>query len=760
MSAGPDRRAAPRGTTWRRTWCLWLSLAVVSTLAATLTRADEAASPTRADEAASQADEPSPPVFATSSTVVRVDVVVRDGNGRPVRDLEASDFEVREDGRPQSIDTFEVVGHRHLLSPADVEVPARAAAPRGAPPVEAAEPDELDPAVIAFVFDRMSPSARVQANLAAMRYAQQGHVDGDIVGVFSINQALYTQQPFTLSIELVEAAFDAVRYGSDSAFATTREDARTKEAVQQLYETAMLRVQAGGGANVDAAAMAAIAASRNFAQIEASVARAFDRLERDQQGLATTNALLAVVQGLDVIPGRKTIVFLSEGMALPASVLSQFQAVIAAANRAQVSIYAIDAGGLRTESGTWETREEMAQAGERRMFQEMGGIEMSRGEPLTRGMERTEDFLRLNPEAGLGQLAEETGGFLVRDTNDAGAGFRRIAEDMRFYYVLSYTPTDTDYDGGFREISVRTTRRGVDVQSRKGYFAVRPDLSVPVRSYETVALAQLERPVLPTDFPFHATTLSFPETRRPGRVTVLASLPGTAIGYAEPGPGRPDHEADFCVVVRIRSAGGDEADRVSQRYLLSVPPANLAAARRGNVLFFQESDLPPGRYSVEAVAYDTMSGTASARTSNLVVPEAVAERPLRLSTVALIQSADKLPPAEQRSGNPLVYGDMMLYPNLGEPLRRTDGANMGFYFTAYGSDPYAAPLATIAILQGDLSLARVPMRLPVPDAMGRIQYAGTLPLQGLPTGDLTLRVSVSDGDATVSSETPFTLEAE
>ena len=53
-----------------------------------------------------------------------------------------------------------------------------------------------------------------------------------------------------------------------------------------------------------------------------------------------------------------------------------------------------------------------------------------------RGMERNEDVLRLNPESGLGQLANETGGFLVRDTNDARAGFRRIAEDMRFHYLL------------------------------------------------------------------------------------------------------------------------------------------------------------------------------------------------------------------------------------------------------------------------------------------------------------------------------------
>ena len=53
--------------------------------------------------------------------------------------------------------------------------------------------------------------------------------------------------------------------------------------------------------------------------------RTFDALERDQQGFATTNGLLAVVNGLKAIPGRKTVVFFSEGMAIPANVQAQFR---------------------------------------------------------------------------------------------------------------------------------------------------------------------------------------------------------------------------------------------------------------------------------------------------------------------------------------------------------------------------------------------------------------------------------------------------
>ena len=65
--------------------------------------------------------------------------------------------------------------------------------------------------------------------------------------------------------------------------------------------------------------------------------RIFDALERDQQGYATTNGLLAVVNGLKAMPGRKTIVFFSEGLAITANVQAKFRSVIASANRANVS---------------------------------------------------------------------------------------------------------------------------------------------------------------------------------------------------------------------------------------------------------------------------------------------------------------------------------------------------------------------------------------------------------------------------------------
>jgi len=323
-----------------------------------------------------------------------------------------------------------------------------------------------------------------------------------------------------------------------------------------------------------------------------------------------------VVQGLQRVPGRKTIVFFSEGMAIPDRVLAQFQAVIAAANRANVAVYTMDAAGLRTHSPTEATREALEAAATAR-YRNLGkedaaGIMMKEAE-------RNEDMLRLNPQAGLGQLAEQTGGFLVRDTNDARGSFRQIAQDMRFHYVIGYTPSNDDYDGRFRRVSVKVRRGGTEVHSRRGYYAVRARTSNPVLAYEAPAVAVLDRPgPHPELFPFKGVALTFPQPGATLKVPVLIRVPGRFPKYSE-APGQRDvMAADLAVVVRVRNEYHQEVSRMSQHYQLTAPAAKLGAARAGDILFYRETELPPGLYTLDAIAYDAGANAASVKSASLL----------------------------------------------------------------------------------------------------------------------------------------------
>src|SRR5207244_5268253 len=77
--------------------------------------------------------------------------------------------------------------------------------------------------------------------------------------------------------------------------------------------------------------------------------------------------------------------------------------------------------------------------GEDRLSQAATGTDRTE-QPLTMAFERVEDTLKLDSRTGLARLAEDTGGFLVEQSNDLSSAFRRIDEDNQFRYLLTYSP--------------------------------------------------------------------------------------------------------------------------------------------------------------------------------------------------------------------------------------------------------------------------------------------------------------------------------
>jgi len=153
------------------------------------------------------------------------------------------------------------------------------------------------------------------------------------------------------------------------------------------------------------------------------------------------------------------------------------------------SMLSIDAAGLRIESNTAEAARELNSIAGAGMAQQARGSDRGSSGPYTRSLERNEDLLRFDPRSGLGSLSDQTGGFLIHDTNDLVSGLRRIDDDMNGYYFLTYVPKNKDYDGRFRRISVKVARSNIEVQSRQGYYAVESAGELPMLDYEAPAIA-------------------------------------------------------------------------------------------------------------------------------------------------------------------------------------------------------------------------------------------------------------------------------
>ena len=730
----------------------WIGILVVMALAASLDLAAFGQKPgsERQDEQR----------VRLGTTEVALDVVVRDKKGRPVRDLKESDFEVYEDGARQRIESFRLVVREPDKSVAEVKagVKREETAPR--------QPVSRDPfaeaSFIALVFDRLSPDARNLAHKAALNYAAEGIKPDDFVGVFAIDLSLRTLQAYTHNAELVRQAIDRAASLSTSTFASSAEQVRMlsdrQSALQTATDASEATANAGGRGTGDAANAAGATTGSGMAeqainQMMIGMSESFEALERNQQGYATTNGLMALVDSLRSRPGRKAVIFFSEGLAIPPAVLAHFRSVINAANRANVSIYAIDAAGLRTDSPLAETKREINSLGARRQRQAASGVDDPNG-PMMRQLERNEDLLRLNPHSGLGQLADETGGFLIHETNDLSAGLRRIDEDMRVHYMLTYVPKNLNYDGRFRSIEVKLARPNLDAQTRKGYLAI--NTSTPVLEYEAPAMAALGKTGISNSFPMRALDLSFPEPNRTGLVPVIAEAPASAFTFGADKE-KKTYNTDFSIVALIKDQSQQLVRKLSQHYQLSGPIEKMEAAKRGEILFYRETELPPGRYTVETVAYDAPTGKLSAGSSTIDVPKAD-ETKLRLSSVVVIKRVEQLGASDQNVKNPFRYGEVLIYPNTGESVRKS-AKQMGFFFTAYPAKGSTATLRlTIEVLQNARSIGQTSASLPAAEATGRIQYASALPLDNFQPGAYELKVSVRDEQGAVTRYAKFIIE--
>lgn len=694
-------------------------------------------------------------IVLRASEVV-LDVVVRDKKGHAVKDLKPTDIEVYEDNVRQDVLSFRMVSRERVAGETKTGPKTLPSAPTTPAPGGPREPFS-NISLVAMVFDHLSPNARNLAQKAATSFVDESLQPDDQVTVCVIDRSLRVLQQYTNDPQLLKQAIDRATTLAVSGVESRAEERRPIEERLGSMENSLSRstgAAAGGGDT--GAAIGAAAAEVALLNMQVRALDTFEMLERNQHGQSQIHSLLAIINSLRDVPGRKAIVLFSEGLALPPDVKVHFPAVVNAANRANVSIYTIEAGGLRVESGNAEAAREINAMGARRARQNASGREDRSGRPMTMALERNEDLLRLNPQSGLGELANSTGGFLIADTNDLSAGLRRIDEDLRTHYVVTYVPKNTNLDGKFRQINVKLARGGLEVQTRKGYYALPSTGSSPVLEYEAPVLAAMGKTSQATAFSLRSRAFIFPQSGRAGLTTALIEVPADAFTYT-PSTDKKTFSTDYTIIALIRNEAQQVVAKMSRHYTLTEPMERLEAARRGEILFYKEEQLPPGRYVIETAAYDAPSGKVSARSDSFeVLPTDSAK--LRLSSLVLLKRADRLTPEEQKQPNPFHYGELLIYPNLGEPIRKSVMKQLPFFFNV--SMPQGAknaPKLSIEVMQGGQRLARLQSELPAPDAKGMIQYASAIPLDSFQPGEYELKIVVSDGPSNAARSIGFTV---
>jgi hypothetical protein len=487
-----------------------------------------------------------------------------------------------------------------------------------------------------------------------------------------------------------------------------------------------------------------------MAKVVLNMLRLDETLRIQSHGTSSIYGLLSLVKEQGSLPGRKTVIYFAEGLEVPPSLADLFRSLIGEANRAQVSFYGVDARALGTTDTAAMSAEALYEASARsRQRQTTHGMPLSRDEVMFG--ERVESIIRSDVQGTLRTLAENTGGFLLANSNDLRPAIRNVHEDLSSYYEVAYTPADMNYDGKFRQISVRISRPDVRVQARSGYFALPRLENQPVLPYEGPLLVALNATRPPQHFDYKAKAMRFSWLGKSYRYTLAMEIPLSSFKIAKDA-GAGIWKAHFALMALLKDASGQILEKFSQEYPLQGNVADADAISRGNIVFLRHLELSPGRYSLETAAYEYGTGRASARRSVLVVPDT----PVGPAASSLVIVKRTEPPNEgEDQGSPLVHQGLRVLPNLGDPIPEGTAVEIPVYLVVYLEDSSHKPEVILQLSREGHVLAQSAVELPDPDSQGNIHYFGSFLPEGLSAGQYLVKAIIRHGGKTVEEAASF-----
>jgi VWFA-related protein len=492
--------------------------------------------------------------------VVNVDVYVTTKKGEPVTGLRREDFQLFENGRPVEITNFYAVEEgRASTPPAETAAPAPAAETPGAAPAPPAAPPEPE-----------SPQAREDQRLRLVIY-----IDNFNLRPFNRNRVMrdlraFIGQKLSKDDQLMLVTYDRELHVR-----------RTFTSDPGLIAAAMLDLEkiSAQGVHADSErrdAMQRIEDAQTVAEAESHARSYAQSTYNDLQ--FSVNALKKMIDSLAGMPGRKAVVYVSDGLQMIAgqdvfyAVQNKFGEqstsltqtmefdisrrlieVAAQANANRITFYTIDAAGLRVyDSVSAENR----------------GPGVS-----SPGLSQLVDSVRFsNLQSTLQLLAEKTGGRAILNTNSVAPQLERIGRDFNTYYSLGYTPPHFG-DGRYYKIEVKVkNRKDLVVRHREGYR----DKSTDSRMTDSTLAA--------LNFPFEENPLGVavefgqPKPREDGffLVPVMVRIP---IGKLVLVPREATEDARVRLFIAALDSKGGTSEVQQAPVPISIPKAEVATAQ-------------------------------------------------------------------------------------------------------------------------------------------------------------------------------------
>jgi VWFA-related protein len=590
-----------------------------------------------------QQQQPQYRVHVTSELVL-VNVVVRDKKGNFVRDLRKDDFTLLEDGKRQTISTFDFENVDELTTAGAAEATVSGTAPDSAllrPSDKSATLNARDRRLMLLFFDfsGMEPEEIERSVDAAKKFVQTRMQPADLIALVSLATNMRIDLDFTGDKTKVLGALTAYTSGQGQGF-----DNGATGSSEGAAET-----------------------SGAFTADDTD----YNTFNADRKLLA----LQAIMQTLGKISQKKAIIYFSNGISQNGvDNQSALRAATASAVKANVSIYPVDIRGLQAFPPGGEAQNASLH-----------------GQSAYNGAAVLND---LNSNAStqdtLSTLASDTGGKAFFDSNDFGAVFSQVQKDSSAYYVLGFTSTNALKDGRFRHLKVQLNRPDLKLDCRSGYYAGRDFEHLNRADREQQIQDELASELSQTDVAVYAGAAYFRQDDSHYYLSVSLVIPGSQIPFVQ---AKDKDNATIDVIGEVRAEGKFAVGHLRDTVKLALDSAQQV--RRKNVQYNTGFVLAPGSYHLKFVVRENQSGRMGSFETDVQIPD-LRKTPLRMSSVVL--SSQRVPAGAKKINgpHPLVQGETELVPNITHVFTQDQHLYLQYevYDAARGKNPAPASAAS------------------------------------------------------------------
>jgi len=500
-----------------------------------------------------------PPTIRVTTHMVLIDAVVTDKQGKAITGLRPEDFVVEENGKVQKIVS--------LSTPAD-NIPA--AAPALPPGIYSNEAQFRSPGrpITVMLLDALNTpfTDQAYARTQMLAFVKDQFKPGDRMGVFALTGSLNVLQDFTSDPQVLYTALQRFKpltqtfpnggptvTSSDGGPATPASTVASLDASTPPPSDSGANLGGGLRGGSDALISSAMAALQGFEGAQVAYAK-------DERAVMTLNALASIARILGGLPGRKNLIWVT-GDISDLSFIPEDRVM----SNAELSEDLPSMDTRRVEehaSGNYAATFRASHAEEiRETASRLASAQVAVYPVDARGLSISTS---IDSQETMREMARETGGRAYVNQNEIKVGVERAFADEAAAYTIGYYPENKKYDNKYRSVKVKVKRDGVEVQSRRGYYAVDPTQIKGYNAQQQVTSA-LGDIVPSTLVSFKAQVKPASANSTPGKTGVTFLVDASTLS-AEDAPGGKRLNVDFYANIysggKIVATGGKKIDQV------------------------------------------------------------------------------------------------------------------------------------------------------------------------------------------------------